>query len=51
MDGKRKEFEEACKPVVDYINKYYHPHVTVIITQTFAELSEGLLAVPFEPRD
>jgi len=46
-----KEFEDACKPVIDFMYKYGHPHMTVIITQVAAEMSEGQIAVPFVPRD
>lgn len=35
-------FEELARPMVKYLCEEYHPHVTVIITPTSAELLEGL---------
>ncbi len=35
-------FLEACKPLMKYLCENYHPHVTVIINGTRAELVEGL---------
>jgi 2'-5' RNA ligase len=35
-------FLEACKPLMKYLSENYHPHVTVIIDGTRAELVEGL---------
>lgn len=34
--------EEIAKPVVDYIRRNYHPHVTVIIDSVHAEALEGV---------
>ena len=36
------KFEELARPMVKYLCENYHPHVTVIITPTSAELLEGL---------
>jgi len=38
-------FLEACKPLMKYMCENYHPHVTVIIDGTRAELVEGLKTV------
>lgn len=35
------EFEKVTKPLMEYLMKNHHPHVTVIITATHAELVEG----------
>lgn len=35
-------FEEVVRPVIKWLNDNYHPHVTVIITPTNAELVEGI---------
>jgi len=35
-------FEEAARPLIKWLNENYHPHVTVIVTPTSAELLEGL---------
>lgn len=34
-------FEDACKPLMKYLAENYHPHCSVIITSTNAELLEG----------
>ena len=36
------EFEKLAMPMIKYLCENYHPHVTVIITPTNAELLEGL---------
>lgn len=43
-DEKRKEFEEISRPVIKFLNDNCHPHVTVIIDNSSAELSEGVCA-------
>jgi hypothetical protein len=39
------KFEEIARPMIKYLCENYHPHVTVIITPTSAELLEGLKTV------
>ena len=39
------KFEELARPMVKYLCENYHPHVTVIITPTSAELLEGLKTI------
>ncbi len=39
------KFEELVRPMVKYLCEEYHPHVTVIITPTSAELMEGLKTI------
>lgn len=39
------KFEELARPMIKYLCENYHPHVSVIITPTSAELSEGLKSV------
>jgi hypothetical protein len=41
----REEFEEAIKPLLEYLNKYHNPHTTVIVTNTGAEILTGLMSV------
>jgi len=36
----QEEFNKLAKPLIDFINKYYHPHTTIIITPTNAEVLE-----------
>jgi len=40
---KANEFKEVCKPLIKYLCDNYHPHVTIIVTPTGAELMEGLV--------
>jgi hypothetical protein len=39
------KFEVLARPMVKYLCENYHPHVTVIITPTSAELLEGLKTI------
>ena len=39
------KFEELARPMVKYLCENYHPHITVIITPTSAELFEGLKTI------
>ena len=38
---QRDEFEKAARPLMEFLCKEFHPHVTVIVTGSDAELSEG----------
>lgn len=44
-EKEQAEFNEVVKPVIKWLNDNCHPHVTVIITPTGAELTEGVMAV------
>lgn len=47
MDEKQQvEFRKLAAPLVEWLNSNYHPHVTVLITPTSAELLEGIMAAP-----
>lgn len=35
-------FDEAVKPLFEYLSKNHHPHTTAIVTSTTAELVEGM---------
>jgi len=39
---KQKSFEDAVKPVIKWLNDNGHPHMTILITPTGAELVEGI---------
>ncbi|HHT23152.1 MAG TPA: hypothetical protein GXZ87_07575 [Bacteroidales bacterium] len=39
-----KKFEDLARPMMKYLCENYHPHVTVIITPTNAELLEGKMS-------
>lgn len=43
-DEQRAEFEAVTRPVIEWLNANCHPHVTVVIKPTTAELSEGSIA-------
>lgn len=42
----RQKFEELAQPLIDFINENYHPHCTIVIDNTHAELLEGLIGFP-----
>ncbi|WP_162837201.1 hypothetical protein [Serratia marcescens] len=39
-------FEEAAKPLIKWLAENVHPHHTVIVTSTSAELLEGVVSFP-----
>lgn len=43
----KNKFEELTRPILKYLCENYHPHVTVIITPTSAELLEGLKTIGY----
>ena len=44
-EQQRGEFEEVTRPVMKWLNDNCHPHVSVVVEPTSAELSEGIAAV------
>lgn len=46
-----QELQEACKPLKELLQKKGHPHMTIIIDQTGAEVLEGVCACRFELLD
>lgn len=40
--NKKYSFEQISRPIIKWLCENYHPHVTVIITPTNAELVEGI---------
>ena len=42
-EQQRQEFEAVTRPVIEWLNVNCHPHVTVVIEPTKAELSEGTI--------
>ena len=38
---KSESFEEAAKPLIKWLSESVHPHHTVIVTSTSAELLEA----------
>lgn len=47
-EEKRPEFEKVVKPVIEFINNYYHPHVKIIIDCGSAEIVEGEMTMKTE---
>lgn len=45
-EQERREFEAVTRPVIEWLNKTCHPHVSVVIEPTRAELLEGVCAYP-----
>lgn len=44
-EKEREEFEAVTRPVIEWLNKNCHPHVTVVVEPTSAELLEGVVAI------
>jgi len=44
-EEQRKKFEELCRPLMRFLCENCHPHVTVIVEPTQAELVEGVCVV------
>ncbi|MBT9138986.1 MAG: hypothetical protein DDT31_01566 [Syntrophomonadaceae bacterium] len=44
-EQQRKEFEAAARPLIKWLNKNCHPHVTVIVEPGGAELTEAICSV------
>jgi hypothetical protein len=44
-EQQRMEFAALTRPVIEWLNKNCHPHVSVVIEPTSAELSEGVAAI------
>lgn len=42
---KQEEFDALAKPLIKFINDNYHPHVSMIIDGTHAEVLEGVMVV------
>lgn len=41
MEGKQTSFEQAAEPLIKWLAENVHPHHTVIVTSTGAELLQG----------
>lgn len=44
-EQQKKDFEAVTRPVIEWLNKNCHPHVTVVVEPTRAELFEGAICV------
>lgn len=43
---KYEEFNEACRPVREFLRKYYNPMCKVIITDDFSEVVANEIGIP-----
>ena len=43
-EEQRKEFEKTSRPLIEFLNNNFHPHVSVTVETNRAELSEGVCA-------
>ena len=43
-DQKRQEFEAVTRPLIEWLNANFHPHVAVVIGPTSAVLYAGEVA-------
>lgn len=41
-----EEFEKLARPLIEWLNNNYHPHVEATITPVSAEISEGIVFIP-----
>lgn len=46
-----KDFEKMANACERYMQKWTHPHMTIIVTQSGIEVVEGIQAKPFEVVD
>lgn len=44
-DPLQRDFEAAAKPLIKWLNDHGHPHMTIIVSTTHAELLEGVVAI------
>lgn len=44
-EEQKKQFEEKARELMKWLNENGHPHMTIIITPTSAELLEGSIGV------
>ncbi len=44
-DDAKAKFEEAAKPLIKFLAEKVHPHHTVVVSATHAELLEGQMVV------
>lgn len=51
MDEKMREFEDVCKPVIEYLRKYYNPMCKAIISDGFCEVVVNDIGIPNDVQD
>lgn len=51
---KEEEFEllkQAAKPMIDYLNKFYNPMTSAVITEGYVKIVAEEMGMPLEVRD
>lgn len=48
-EDQHKEFKELAMPLIKWLKSNLNPHCSIIITNTDAEIVEGIAAVSDEP--
>ncbi len=48
---KREELRSAAMPLLELLNKYYHPHTYAVVTEGYVEIFEGSMGVSLPVRD
>lgn len=43
--------EKASKPLIDYLNKYYNPMATAIVTEGRVDIVSNVMGMPLKVRD
>lgn len=54
MESEKITFEElqiAARPLAELLRKKGHPHMTAIVSDDHAEITEGIVCVPFPYED
>ncbi len=44
MEQRHKAFEDVVKPIIKYMAENYHPHTTLVINSTTAQIVEGVIS-------
>lgn len=47
----KEELEQAARPLAELLRKKGHPHMTAIVSDDHAEITEGRVGVPFPYED
>jgi hypothetical protein len=47
-EQQQKELESVSRPLIEWLNKNCHPHVTAIVEPGRVELLEGVCSIPIE---
>lgn len=50
-DALFEELEKASKPLVEFLQKNYHPHAIAIIKNDSIEIYLGTLGIPIKPKE